>query len=334
MPDIKLDAATYPLAPNETVLDCLLRNGEPVPYSCKSGICQACLVKAVDISPPAKASLGLKATLQASGYAMACQWIPETDVEVRLAGAEELAITVRIKAMDMLNAGVMRLLLVPEDEKAMFASCPGQYLSLINPDGIIRSYSIANDFLRDGYLELHIGKTGHGVFTNWLFNEVKVGQTLHARGPAGACYYLNPDHGDFPILLAGTGTGLAPLWGIVRDALNKQHTGPITLLHGGASPDRLYYVEALKELAQTHPNFRYQGVVLSGGGPDTVIVEGNLIDIALAGIDPATLANLRVFLCGAPDFVHALRKRIFLKGVRSAHIFCDAFVSRTITPPG
>jgi ferredoxin-NADP reductase len=236
--------------------------------------------------------------------------------------------------MDMLNTGVMRLLLVPQDPTGMFSSCPGQYLSLISPEGITRSYSIANDYLHDGYLELHVGKTDRGIFTNWLFNYATVGQTLHARGPAGACYYLDAEHGDFPMLLVGTGTGLAPLWGIVRDALHKEHTGPITLLHGGVSPDRLYYVNELKELAQTHPNFHYQGVVLSGPVADSAHVEGDIVEQVLTRLDPVTLPDLRVFLCGAPDLVHMLRKKIFLKGARSAHIFCDAFVTRTIAAAG
>ncbi|MCW8396844.1 FAD-binding oxidoreductase [Legionella sp. PATHC039] len=33
---------------------------------------------------------------------------------------------------------------------------PGQYLSLINPEGTIRDYSIANIPSDDGYIELHI----------------------------------------------------------------------------------------------------------------------------------------------------------------------------------
>jgi ferredoxin-NADP reductase/ferredoxin len=334
MPELKLDTDIYSLAANESILDCLLRNAKPVPYSCKSGICQACLVKTAGTTPPPKATAGLKPTLQASGYAMACQWVPETDVEIRLPGADELAITVIIKAMDMLNAGVMRLLLTPVDPSGMFGSCPGQYLSLISPDGITRSYSIANDFLHDGHLELHVGWTDHGAFTNWLFNDAKVGQTLHARGPAGACYYLKPDHGDFPILLVGTNTGLAPLYGIVRDALHQQHTGPITLLHGGTAAERLYYVDELKAIERAHQNFHYTGVVLSGPANDASHIEGDIVEATLATLDPATLPGLRVFLCGAPELVHVLRKKIFLKGVPSAHIFCDAFVTRTITPTG
>jgi hypothetical protein len=55
-----------------------------------------------------------------------------------------------------------------------------------------------------------------------------------------------------------------------------------------------------------------------------------LSEATLASLDPARLADTRVFLCGAPEFVHALRKKIFLKGVKSSHIFCDAFVARPI----
>ena len=36
------------LKPQESVLDCLLRNGEALPYACKAGMCQACLVRTVD----------------------------------------------------------------------------------------------------------------------------------------------------------------------------------------------------------------------------------------------------------------------------------------------
>ena len=50
----------------------------------------------------------------------------------------------------------------------------------------------------------------------------------------------------------------------------------------------------------------------------------------MAALDPARIAETRVFLCGNPDFVRGLRKQAFMKGVRSANIFCDAFVQRPV----
>jgi CDP-4-dehydro-6-deoxyglucose reductase len=135
---------------------------------------------------------------------------------------------------------------------------------------------------------------------------------------------------DFPILLAGTGTGLAPLYGIVHDALRNQHGGPMTLLHGGRSAERLYYVDELHSLTRKHQHFSYRPLVLEAATADTRVQQGDLFDATLASLDPARLADTRVFLCGAPDFVQQLRKKIFLKGVRSSNIFCDAFVTRPV----
>jgi CDP-4-dehydro-6-deoxyglucose reductase, E3 len=332
MPQVQVSFGgnSYPLLDNESVLDCLLRNKQDVPHACKTGVCQSCLVKVTRGTVPDKARKGLKPTLQADGYALACQCMPVADVAVRLPGIEESATAVVIAGMDLLVPGIMRLRLVPAPGSTLFASRPGQYLNLINPAGISRSYSIANDFSADGFLELHIANAPQGLFTTWLFQQAKAGDVLHARGAAGDCFYVKDVAQDFPILLAGTGTGLAPLYGIVHDALRNQHGGPMTLLHGGRSAERLYYVDELHSLTQKHQRFSYRPLVLEAPASDARIQQGDLFDAALASLDPARLADTRVFLCGAPDFVQQLRKKIFLKGVRSSNIFCDAFVTRPV----
>lgn len=330
MSEVTLDNAHYALEANESVLDCLLRNEQPIAYACRSGVCQSCLVKAVKGTPSPQATAGLKSTLQADGYALACQWVPEGDVEVKLPGAAENAVEVKIERMDLLNNDVIRLILKPTKADSMFASRPGQYLNLINPAGVSRSYSIANDYARDGHIELHVARTPQGLFTGWLFNEAKPGDLLHVRGPAGDCFYVADEALNFPILLAGTGTGLAPLYGIANAALAQAHKGPMTLLQGGTLPERLYYVDELAALQTQHANFGYQALVLNDNGTDPRIRQGDLAEQVLASIDPARLKETRVYLCGAPEFVQSLRKRIFLKGVSSGHIFCDAFVTRTV----
>jgi NAD(P)H-flavin reductase/ferredoxin len=328
MPHITLDTASYLTTESESVLDCLLRHKQDIPYACKSGVCQSCLVRAVDCTPTAKATTGLKSTLQASGYALACQWIPEADIAIRLPGLTEQAVAAVITRLDKLNTNIIRVILTPESGEDMFECRPGQYLNLITPSGVTRSYSIANDYSLDGHIELHIANMPQGELTSWLFNEARPGVRVHLRGAAGDCFYVNPDHQEFPILLVGTGTGLAPLYGIVHDALRQHHQGNISLFHGGSIPERLYYVDELSRLANLHPGFHYQALVLTGAGTDERIQQGDIEQAALNSIDPHTIGQLRVYICGAPEFVQGLRKKVFLKGVRSAHIYCDAFVTR------
>jgi len=321
----------FELGQYESVLECLLRHGQAIPYACKAGMCQACLIRAVDCEASPESRKWIKPSLQALGYTLACQWVPDTDVKAELPGVEDFSVAVQISEISPLSASVMKLILTLPDPSSMFAYRPGQYLTLIHPDGFARSYSIANDYEIDQYLELHIGATSHGVFSNWIFNAASVGMTLHMRGPAGDCFYniRDIDQESTPLLMAATGTGLAPLYGILRDALHQGHTGPVQIFHGGRSPERLYYVDTLKALAASHPNVQYYPCVREVAGAQDYY-EGPLESIMEQQLNNAALPHTRVYLCGAPAFVHGMRKKIFLKGAKSANIYCDPFTERNV----
>ncbi|MES2605779.1 MAG: FAD-binding oxidoreductase, partial [Pseudomonadota bacterium] len=89
-------------------------------------------------------------------------------------GSAASTVAVRISGLQLLNPVVMKLQLQPVGDTAIDYR-PGQYMSLINPAGTIRSYSVANDYQREGVLEFHIASTAQGVFTNWLFNAARIG---------------------------------------------------------------------------------------------------------------------------------------------------------------
>ncbi len=133
------------------------------------------------------------------------------------------------------------------------------------------------------------------------------------------------------MLLSALGTGLAPLYGILQDALAKGHRGPITLVHGSGKPELLYYQDNLQTLMQQHPNFRYHAIVLDNSACVGSCKQGDAEQETLSLLDAARLAETKVYLCGNPGFVQRLRKQTFMKGVRSANIFCDSFVERSVT---
>jgi hypothetical protein len=41
---------------------------------------------------------------------------------------------------------------------------------------------------------------------------------------------------------------------------------------------------------------------------------------------PTEKKTARLFLCGAPDLVNAMRRKAFLGGIASKHIFADPFL--------
>jgi len=313
--------ARFPVADGETVLDCLTRNGIAVPHSCCAGVCQSCLMQATAGDVPAAAQAGLKPTFVKQALFLACQCRPAGDMTVALPGGEGRGMPALVVHRDMLNHNVLRLRLKPDGP---FACEPGQYITLINGAGTARSYSVANDPGVEGYIELHIRLLADGLMSRYLMNEAAIGTSVDIRGPAGGCFYAGGEDKSYPIVLAGTGTGLAPLYGVARQALAKGHRGPIHLFHGALRVDDLYLVEHLQSLARGHENVRYMPCVLNGEARQ-FYHPGHIEEAVMTAL-PQDKAAVRLFLCGAPDFVNALKRKAFLAGVRSAHIFADAFL--------
>ena len=320
----------YDLAQEETVLDGLLRGGVELPHSCKSGVCQSCLMQAVSGEIPAAAQTGLKTSYKKQNLFLACQAKPAQDMDIRLPGGAGLDVAAVIQHRDMLNHNVMRLVLAVGGE---FACEPGQYISLINPSGIARSYSVANDPAKDGHIVLHIRLIKDGKMSGWLQHKAAVGDTLIIRGPAGNCFYTKEEGDDYPLLLAGTGTGLAPLYGILSQALASGHKGLIRLFHGALQAEDLYYGDELQALSRRYDGFHYTPCVLNGREGDFYKV-GNIEDIVMTAL-PDDKPTTRLFLCGAPEMVNSLKRKAFLGGLASKHIFADAFLpSQTVTQVG
>lgn len=318
MPRVNYQAQWYPLESEESVLDGLLRQGVAVPHACKAGVCQSCLMRASSGTVPEKAQVGLKETLKARNYFLACSCQLEQGVDLEVAGGDELRVPARLEALEPLSADVLRVRL---HARGPFEYRAGQYLTLLREDGLARSYSLAS-LPREEGLELHVRLLPGGAMSTWLSTQAKPGDTVRLQGPAGECFYM-PGRPEQPLLLAGTGTGLAPLYGIVRDALEQGHTGPIWLFHGAKEPRGLYLVEELRALSARHPNLHYRPSVLEGRLEEGLHV-GALDALIRAECPKPT--GWRAFLCGSPELVQSLRKKLFLAGLSLKDIHADAFL--------
>lgn len=324
MPKLCFDGRTYDRDEGETVLDTLLRHGVDVSYSCNRGTCFTCLLRAPGAAIPATAQQGLRRTMCTEGYFLACRFRPlEDELVVHRPREAEVFGRAIVRAKLPVSRTALRLFLEPAT--ALYYH-PGQFINVRRADGLTRSYSLASVPRTDPLLELHVRRMVNGAMSQWLFDELEVGDTIDIAGPYGSCFYLEDD-ATKPILLIGTGVGLAPLVGIARDALHDGHTGPIHLYMGSRTADGLYLQQELRELALEHPNFHHEPCV---SGPDVPVghLAGRADDVAFAR--HPSLDGWRVFLCGVAPMVHAARKRAYLAGARLSEIHAEAFELRDL----
>ena len=306
MPTVRYGTIACELHENESALDALLRSGAPVSYSCKTGTCGSCMLRAIEGGVPARAQAGLKDSWKERAYFLACVCHPQDDLTAAPVEADA-QVSACITEISPLSADVLRVRLTCE---APFEFRAGQYLSLVRPDGLARSYSIAS--LPGEDIELHIRCLPNGRMSEWVRTTARVGDTVRLLGPNGECFYAT-GRPDQPLLLIGTGTGLAPLYGIVRDALRLGHTGLIHLVHGAVRAEGLYLRQELSALGV---NVNYIPTLLEADGP---------IDQVVLQRFPKP-AGYRAFLCGDPTIVQSLKKKLFLQGMHLRDIHADAFL--------
>ena len=318
MAQVRFGERTFDWASGESLLDCLERNSVDVASSCRSGACHSCLVKVVEgpISPVAQ--LGLKETWKQQQLCLACVSTEHADVTVALSDTS-VQVKAKVTGKHHLGRDVVRLELTAS---APFPARAGQFVNLTRPsDGLTRSYSVAS-IESDGHVELHVRVVPNGKMSQWVHGELREGHEVSIRGPTGDCFYAE-GRPDQPLVLVGTGTGLAPLVGVARDALSKGHRGSITLIHGGRHPEDLYLDAELKALQREHGNFRYLPT-LSGDTAMPGAAKGHVDRVLNAELP--SLAGFRAFLCGSPNMVRDVRALIYKLGASLDDIFADAFI--------
>ncbi len=313
---IYYEGKAYQCESGESVLDTLLRNQVELNYGCQAGACQSCMLKAKPGSVPEQAQQGIKETLKAQGYFLACCCVPEQDLEI--SGSDDVAIqSAVVEEIHWLSGEVIGVKLKPDAPLVYLA---GQFINLHKAPSVIRSYSLASVPTQDEFLQLHVRRIPEGEMSGWVADELKVGSRIEFDGPHGDCFYT-PDNKQQPLLLIGTGTGLAPLYGILRDALQQGHQGDIHLFHGSKNTQGLYLVDELKVLADTYPHFYYTPS-LSAETVDGV-AQGRALDMAIQHFP--SMSGMRIFLCGNPEMVQQAKKQAFLAGANMREIYADPF---------
>jgi ferredoxin-NADP reductase/ferredoxin len=317
---IRFGGRTLQVLPNETVLECLGRHGIAHTSSCRSGVCLSCVLRSKGQDIPESAQVGLKPAWVESGYFLACVCRPIADMDITT-----------IDDRDLFETKVVRTCQLAPAVWAVWLSRPaglefrgGQFLQIARPsDGLSRPYSIASSD-REGEIELHVAVRRLGRMSRWL--PAAVGETVLARGPFGDCFYTADGRPEQPLLLAASGTGFAPMLGVLREALEREHSGPISVFHRARSTAELYSAQALAELVRRHANVR---VHLTAPGREDTASFFPVRDVPLDALVKMALPKLdgwHVFLAGGPELVHRLKKQSFLAGARLSDIHADPFV--------
>lgn len=309
---------------DETVLDAAERAGYSIPYSCRKGVCSTC-------------EGGLAAgELQVRGQGIArgpatgvllCQARPCSSVEispkriVRRAAPVRKMITTKVHRITRPNPDVVVLhLRFPPGVRAKFKA--GQYLRVLMEGGDSRNYSMANPPHESDGVQLHIRHVPGGRFSEGVLAGLEKGDALKVELPYGE-FSLDEDV-DHPVILLGTGTGIAPLKSIIEDQIKRGGSRAMHLYWGARNSQDLYLADLPAQWSKRLPGFSFTPVLSEpelGWSGRTGWVHRAVLE------DYPDLSAYQVYACGNPSMINATQKDFTSEGkLPPDAFFCDAFV--------
>ena len=330
MPFLIVDGVRMPAEPGDTFLEAMQRASSIPALSCYAGDCGACKCEYVSgaITELDDIASALSPAERARNIVLGCRTEIRDDVEIRSIYDAECvvhplrALHCRVSALDELTHDIKRFRLTI-DAGGPFEFSAGQYAKVTFARGIHREYSMANP-PHDPMLEFHVRRTANGLASNHVHRELAIGDRVEVEGPLGSCY-LRAQHCG-PILLAGGGSGMAPMLSILESALQLGMTQPIRLYFGVREQRDVYGAERLAELAARHPNFRFD-IVLSSFGDEVAaaaVYRTGMLHEVIAG-DWPQLEVGKAYLAGPPVMVEAVSKLLRERGVALRDIHADAY---------
>ncbi|RFB85514.1 hypothetical protein B5K08_26210 [Rhizobium leguminosarum bv. trifolii] len=240
---VTVDDHEFVARPGEILLDAAVAAGVELPHDCRIGHCGTCTVEVTN-------GITVGGETGQCDRVRACQAYVFSNLEIAVEETPKPSqIAGRITEIQEVAEGVVEVTIAPNRR---FEFLPGQYCGLqfrgfpkrnFSPTACMSSASF-------GYnLKFHIKRVRSGQVTPFLGSRIRTGHPVRIEGPFGVAYHRNGRANR--LVLAGSGTGFAPIWAIVSAALSESPGREIVLVCGTREYRSFYMAKAL-EFAAKH----------------------------------------------------------------------------------
>ena len=219
---------------------------------------------------------------------------------------------------------------VPDDVANEFRFTHGQHLTVRRElQGVEhrRSYSICAG-TADGELRVGVRKVPGGVFSTWINENLKPGDTLQVMAPEGRFFVpLAPMEARHYLGIAG-GSGITPILSIMKTVLAAEPLSHFTLIYANRRQRSTMFMEELEDLKNRYLTRLVLHLVFSQEQMDVPLNSGRLTREKLAEfigplVDPASIDH--AFVCGPFGLNDEAEAALLATGVAPERIHVERF---------
>ena len=214
----------------------------------------------------------------------------------------------------------------------------GQFLTLIlthNGHEIRRSYSLSS--APGETLRLTIKRIQNGEISRFLVDTLRVGDVLTSLHPAGRFTLDDTQSGD--IILLGAGSGITPLFALLKQALWSHKARRVTLLYSNSTQESIIFRQELDDLQRQFPDRFKLHYLLSNPPNNWTGLRGRLNNVMLEQLLPTLIGTstpeaIRFYLCGPSDYMRMAQFSLVFNGFSREQLRQENFViDRVVVVP-
>lgn len=222
---------------------------------------------------------------------------------------------------------------------------PGQHLTLklnINNTEYRRSYSISSIF-QESDLKITIKRVKQGIVSNYIFNELKEGDSIEISKPEGHfCLHPDPEKRHNYYFFAA-GSGITPIYSMIQSILEFEPKSTLQLFYGNRNEEDIIFHKELEAL-----KLKYEGQVfieytlsqlktsilpfLSKANKKWAGWKGRINDQSISkflGHFPTRNISSYYYLCGPGEFIENAKSSLLNNKIDAKSIHAEYFTTPT-----
>jgi ring-1,2-phenylacetyl-CoA epoxidase subunit PaaE len=222
---------------------------------------------------------------------------------------------------------------IPPELRDRFVFKAGQHLTLratIHGEEVRRNYSLCTA-PADGDWMVTVKRIGGGLFSNWVGNQLRPGDTLDVM----------PPHGSFTTEFIGAksrhlvgiagGSGITPVMSLIKTLLREEPESRFTLLYGNRDSSSVIFLETLAGLKDKHLGRFEIYHFLDQEEQDIELFNGMLnrerLDEAIAALVPDAAEVGGWFICGPGPMMDAAEGALLDRNIPKERIHIERFTA-------
>jgi ferredoxin-NADP reductase/ferredoxin len=206
-----------------------------------------------------------------------------------------------------------------------FEYLPGQFMTVeVEAGGEVlrRSYTIASSPSRPGLLEITVKRVPGGRVSNWLHDNLRVGDEVTVGPPAGKFSCEIGPKAEKLLFISG-GSGITPVMSMSRFMHDSADPRDVVFLYSARNESDLIFKDELAFIAARSTHFRTV-FTLTNAPPDWRGFRGRISTALIEDAVP-DFRQRSVYLCGPTPFMETVRQALAATDFPMANFHAESF---------